>query len=465
MRDDFIETPALPPDAIAWIVSDFQRESLEPSSTYQTATTTMAPDLLSRTTKSPSENYTYRSDKRPIKNIITTSLTKQLHIGKNYTTNGSTLDKSLNRTILSNETEIIDDADVRTAPSYTFYAPQKILQRSTFVLQMSRDVLEYLQDWLNVKYPLAKLGMINTHTYTKDLFQSIFKFYFTVFFIDFVALPSLDREMISSLGLITLQTAFLQNADAITTEQYHLSAIKISEAIIKQFFGGITSPKIWKHNWLWEGLIKYLGRLVLTPLNPQWPMEEMQLMHITTRAMDIDAIQGWDSILGGTSEDGKNDEFFIDKSAAVIAMLHVSMGDANFRGCLGTFLNSFKFQTAEPYDLWSICTKKVNNTKNIKEMMNLWTTLESFPLLTVSKVGSTVTISQKDFHPMEFQAILDDPYLLNFTTTSTSSTSTTPAPTKKKSTTKWIFPVNYVTNVANVSDALWFHNSDGNQLL
>lgn len=269
--------------------------------------------------------------------------------------------------------------------------------------------------------------------------------------------------MISSLGLITLQTAFLQNAEAITTEQYHLSAIKISEAIIKQFLGGITSPKVWKHSWLWEGLIKYLGRLVLTPLNPQWPMEEMQLMHITTRAMDIDAIQGWESILAGTSEDGKNDEFYIDKSAAVMAMLHSSIGEDNFRGCLGAFLNAYKFQTAEPIDLWNICTKKVNNTKNIREMMNLWTTLESFPLLMVTKVGSTITIAQKEFHPMEFHAIQDDPYLLNFTTTSTSSTSTTPAPTnnKKKSTTKWIFPVKYVTNVVNVSDTLWFHNSDG----
>lgn len=64
----------------------------------------------------------------------------------------------MNRTLSSNETEVIDESELRTAPSYTFYAPQKILQRSTFVLQMSRDVLEYLQEWLNVKYPLVKLG-------------------------------------------------------------------------------------------------------------------------------------------------------------------------------------------------------------------------------------------------------------------------------------------------------------------
>lgn len=267
--------------------------------------------------------------------------------------------------------------------------------------------------------------------------------------------------MISSLGLITLQTAFLQDSNDITTEQYHLSAIKISEAIVKQFLGGITSPKVWKHSWLWEGLIKYLGRLVLRPLKLDWPMEEMHLMHITTRALDIDAVQGWESILHGTSEDGRNDEFFIDKSAAVLAMLHSAIGEDSFRGCLGAFLNAFKFQTAEPADLWYICTKKVNNTKNIKEMMNLWTSMESFPLLTVSKVGSTVTISQKVFQPMEFTAILDESYLLNYTSTTT-STITTTASSKKKSASKWVFPVNYITNLRNVSDALWFNNVDGN---
>lgn len=282
-------------------------------------------------------------------------------------------------------------------------------------------------------------------------------------FTDFVALPSLDREMISSLGLITLQTAFLQDTEAITTDQYHLSAIKISEAIVKQFLGGITSPKIWKHSWLWDGLIKYLGRLVLVPLKPDWPMEEMHLMHITMRAMDIDAIQGWESILQGTSEDGKHEDFYVDKSAAILAMLNTAIGEDTFRGCLGAFLNTHKFQVAEPIDLWQICNKKVNNSRNIKEMMYLWTSLESFPLLTVTRMGNSVTMSQKVFQPTEFHAILDDHYLMNFTSSSTTTT-TTVAPAnsgKKKSATKWIFPVNYITNEPNVSDSIWFHNTDG----
>lgn len=273
--------------------------------------------------------------------------------------------------------------------------------------------------------------------------------------------------MISSLGLITLQTGFLQDPDTITTEQYHLSAIKIAEAIVKQFFGGISSPKIWKHSWLWEGLIKYLGRQVLIPLQPLWPVDEMHMMHITTRALDIDAIQGWESILHGTSEDGKSDDFYVDKSASVLSMLHAAIGEDEFRGCLGAFLNAFKFQTSEPIDLWNICTKKINSSRNIREMMSLWTSLEGFPLLTVTKVGSSVSISQKVFHPMDFEAIHDDSYLMNFTMSSTSTSTTTIAPTtttptkRVKAVPKWIFPVNYVTNVDNVSDVIWFHNIDG----
>lgn len=141
-------------------MSDFQRESLEPSSAYQTTATTISPEQLARATKTPIE------DKRPIKNIITTSLTKQLHVPKAASSTAASA--ATNRTNAHVDASAFDENEVRTAPSYTFYAPQKILQRSGFVLQMSRDVLEYLQDWLNVKYPLTKLGESLDSTSTRD---------------------------------------------------------------------------------------------------------------------------------------------------------------------------------------------------------------------------------------------------------------------------------------------------------
>lgn len=149
------------------MVSDFQRESLEPSSTYQVASTA-APILYTRKTQAPpTDSFTFRTDKRPIKNILTNALTKPLKPMLNGIGDGAgngsvnTIEKSTNGTnsTHTNGTDS-DNGDIKTAPSYTFYASRKILERSGFVLHTSRDVLEYLQGWLNVAYPLAKLGKL-----------------------------------------------------------------------------------------------------------------------------------------------------------------------------------------------------------------------------------------------------------------------------------------------------------------
>lgn len=130
-------------------MSDFQRQALEPSSTYHQVASTASPNPFVRITKAPTDSYMFRSDKRPIKNIITTALTRPLTNGKNATNgqNGN-----------GGHGHEHDDGEIRTAPSYTFYASEKILNESSFVLNTSRDVLEYLQDWLNVRYPFTKLG-------------------------------------------------------------------------------------------------------------------------------------------------------------------------------------------------------------------------------------------------------------------------------------------------------------------
>lgn len=142
----------MPPDAIAWIVSDFQRQALEPSSTYQVVNTP-SPNPFVRVTKLPTD-YTFRTDKRP-KNIIT-ALTRPFSSIKTNSTNGHNGANGANGSHGEHETN--GDSDIRTAPSYTFYASEKILNGSSFVLNTSRDVLEYLQDWLNVRYPFTKLG-------------------------------------------------------------------------------------------------------------------------------------------------------------------------------------------------------------------------------------------------------------------------------------------------------------------
>lgn len=105
--------------------------------------------------------------------------------------------------------------------------------------------------------------------------------------------------------------------------------------------------------------------------------------------------------------------------------------------------------------------------------MSLWTHQPGFPLLTVTKMGNRITISQKPFKPAEFLAIHDDTYdgnNYNKTTansTNGTTTSTTPTPTtasgkhKPPQQMKWIFPITYVTDINNNTETLWMQNVDG----
>lgn len=329
------------------------------------------------------------------------------------------------------------DGVIRSAPSYTFYAPEDILPKTRFILHMSRDILEHLQMWINVPYPFSKL--------------------------DFVALPSIEENLQSSLGLISCKSSFLKDANQVTSYESQGAAIEISEAILKQYFGGLISPKTWKQNWLWDGTIRYLSRLVLTPLQPLWQIGEKYLLETKLRALDIDVLQGWDSVLNGTDDMGENHEFFIDKSAAILEVLHSAMGEENFRLCMGSFITTYKYMTAEPNDLWQICSKKANGSKNIREMMHLWTSQSGFPLVIVNKTNMTVTINQKPFKLSEFTAVHEDPsFDDNITETTTLSTTTTTLSAKetKKRAMKWTFPIQYTTSNKDLKDTVWIDSVD-----
>jgi aminopeptidase N len=445
-----VETPPLSPDAISWMISVFKREYLESSSTYHATSTTTAIPIQSLTSASKVSDNLISNDKilrRNMTSILKTGLSiKMAKMSHEEHTHAPVTHKSesLTKDNDNHSTTASDDGIIRTAPSYTFYAPENILSKTRFILHTSRDILEHLQNWLNVPYPFSKL--------------------------DFVALPSIQENLHSSLGLISCKTSFLKDASTVTSYEYQRSAIEISEAILQQYFGGMISPKIWKQNWLWDGIIRYLSRLIFAPLQPHWPTEEKYLLETKLRALDIDVLQGWESIENGTDAMGENNEFYIDKAASILEVLHSAMGEESFRSCIGAFITNFKYMTAEPNDLWSICSKKSKETsKNIKEIMHLWTSQSGFPLITVSKVNTTVFINQKIFKMADLVAVHEDPSFdqnenVTETTTMPTTTTTMSAKEAKKRLVKWIFPVKYITSNKDIKDSTWIDSIDGKRM-
>uniref|UniRef100_A0A182QSM3 Aminopeptidase n=1 Tax=Anopheles farauti TaxID=69004 RepID=A0A182QSM3_9DIPT len=465
LRDDFAETPPLPPDSVSWVISDFKRELLEPSTKYQRVNasntsasgTAMGKPVTTAQAgmyngKSASSKVT-KPEKKPFRNLTAVLLSKNLFkltnnlptkesppVEANVTTSGADSGSVAKPNGSSGyEQEFMWNGDtsmIRTAPAYSFYAPETHIAKGSFILHTSRDILEYLQQWLSVAYPLSKL--------------------------DFVALPSLLDDLSSSLGLIVCRTSFLNEPTTISSKEYHMSVVKISEGIVQQYFGGLISPKTWKHKWLWEGMIRYLSRFLLATIQPLWPMKELFLIDTLTKALDIDALQGWESIGAGASDTGDNDPFYVDKSAALLSMLQSAIGESNFRQCLGKFLKTYQFQTAEPSDLWMICAKQVNNSKYVKEMMNQWTNTAAFPLLNVTMNGTSLIVRQTGFRPAKYLAIYNDPaeeieregeIVGKSTTTTAVPVDSTGNGASPDTGSRWLFPIHYVTDVLNTNAA------------
>ena len=148
LRDDFVETPPLPPDSVSWVISDFRRNILEPSPTYHvmvTTTTTQKPHADNQAAK-------LKSDKRPFRNLTAVIISKGLFkltnsqpettthtsiINGNGHSNGNLTEKinQGNNTNQSNSSHssFTESLEIKTAPSYSFYASKDYVDKGNFL--------------------------------------------------------------------------------------------------------------------------------------------------------------------------------------------------------------------------------------------------------------------------------------------------------------------------------------------
>lgn len=182
----------------------------------------------------------------------------------------------------------------------------------------------------------------------------------------------------------------------------------------------------------------------------------MQLQRYTISALNVDAVQQRQNILN--SSHTKDDSFHVDKTVAILSMLHATLGDEKFRGCLKSFIGTRRFLTAEPNDLYSACHRQINGTRDIRELLDLWTKQPGYPLLTVIRNGTTVEIFQRPFELGEFTAIQDESMFPN-TSVVPPTTTTVTTPLRSTKSERWVFPVKYVSDKGE--GVIWLDKENG----
>lgn len=148
----------------------------------------------------------------------------------------------------------------------------------------------------------------------------------------------------------------------------------------------------------------------MNAVKPEWGAWDIFVLDEIQEVLNLDALKNSHSISlkEGVDDPSEISEIFdhisYSKSASIIRMLTYIIGIETFKDGLHNFLNAFSYSNANQTALWKYlqaATDKQNLIEkvNIEEIMNSWTMMEGYPLITITRDYETnkVRFSQSRF--------------------------------------------------------------------
>ncbi|KAI3372895.1 hypothetical protein L3Q82_023352, partial [Scortum barcoo] len=257
-----------------------------------------------------------------------------------------------------------------------YSVPEK-KEHTDYALNTASKLLEFYEDFFQIPYPLKKL--------------------------DLVAIPDFLAGAMENWGLITFrETSLLVGKQSSPLEKQVVASV-IAHELAHQWFGNLVTMSWWNDLWLNEGFATYMQYTSLQAVFPQLDIGNLFLA-VRFRAMDKDALNSSHAVSTEVNTPEQVEEMFdsvsYEKGASILLMLNASLlGDQLFKKGIIQYLNQFKGLNTDTDDLWNSLTQVEISMQhqNVSEMMNSWTSQKGFPLVTVSRKGDQVTLTQEHF--------------------------------------------------------------------
>jgi aminopeptidase N len=283
--------------------------------------------------------------------------------------------------------ELRDEAEGVQLGIYT--TPGK-REQARYALDLTKQVLRYMNEYFGSKYPLPKL--------------------------DQIAIPSTGASGMENWGLIIYNdNALLYDpAKSAQSTKERVFAV-VAHEIAHQWFGNLVTMAWWDNLWLNEGFASWMGTKVTDHFNPDWKVwlraagSKEWAMRLDARATthpiqmpvprDTQAIDGFDEIT-------------YSKGQAVLRMLESWLGAEPFRDGIRGYLQKHAYGSTTTADLWTALEK--SSGQPVREFAAGWTEQPGFPVVTVSALGKNTsaaiqleqerfTIHQKNATPLRWQ--------------------------------------------------------------
>ncbi|XP_052634335.1 aminopeptidase Q isoform X2 [Harpia harpyja] len=252
-----------------------------------------------------------------------------------------------------------------------------------YALNITGPVFSFLEDLLNVSYPLPKT--------------------------DLVALPDFGAGAMENWGLMTFQESSLMflPSDKFTSRKAMI-AIMVSHELGHQWFGNLVTMNWWNDLWLNEGLASYFEYLGATFVESKISLDKIFYDRVVQPVLREDneigvrsLSESEDKIKGSFSLMSLFDSITYNKGASITWMLSGFLTQKLFIRALTLYLKEFSFSNANQDDLWTHiqmvidAQDEVQLPAPVKQIMDSWTCQNGFPVLTLNL--TTGTISQEQF--------------------------------------------------------------------
>ncbi|XP_058813856.1 aminopeptidase N [Topomyia yanbarensis] len=268
--------------------------------------------------------------------------------------------------------------------NFAVWARSDAISSARYALDVGPQILKYLEQFFDIKYPLPKMDMI--------------------------ALPDFSAGAMENWGLITYrETAMLYEENVSANSNKQRVVTVVAHELAHQWFGNLVTPTWWTDLWLNEGFASYMEYLGVDAVEPAWKSMEQFVVNELHNVFSLDALSSSHQISVKVHNPEEINEIFdkisYGKGAAIIRMMDHFLTAEVFKKGLTNYLNEKKYQSAEQDDLWRYLTEEARNREifddstTVKEIMDTWTLQTGFPVVKVTRDydSNNIEFSQERF--------------------------------------------------------------------
>lgn len=244
-----------------------------------------------------------------------------------------------------------------------------------FPLDIAVRSIEYYDEYFGTAYPLPKS--------------------------DHVALPDFSSGAMENWGLITYREIALladPKTTSIASRQY--IATVIAHELAHQWFGNLVTMEWWNDLWLNESFATLMEYLAVDALHPEWNMWLEFATNESIMALRRDAIDGVQAVQVDVQHPDEISTLFdgaivYAKGARLLRMIQTFIGNDAFQAGLKSYFEKHAYKNTIGNDLWN--ELGVASGKDVAGIMNTWISQSGYPVVSVTREGNDVTLSQQQF--------------------------------------------------------------------